>query len=130
MTMGAEQTIISPSIIENAHTVEAMKMESAQEYKTIESNRTETDRLNANPDPKHFSYKVLGVLSWGTLVFCFAAFVAAPRLLLDVARVVALYMMIRLIAFAIFYLAGLVKIRKAEKQAGGNPYRGLSGRGD
>ena len=105
-----------------------MKMESAQEYKTIDSNRFETNRLNASPDPKHFSYKVLGMLSWGTLIFCFVGLVVAPRLLLDVARVVAIYMMVRLIAFAIFYLAGLVKIRKTEKRASGDPYRGLSRR--
>jgi hypothetical protein len=103
-----------------------METESAQEYKTIETNRSETDRLNASSDPKHFSYKALGVLSWGTLVLCFAAFVAAPHFLLVVARVVALYMMIRLIAFAIFYLAGLVKIRRVEKQASASPYRGIS----
>jgi cellulose synthase/poly-beta-1,6-N-acetylglucosamine synthase-like glycosyltransferase len=66
------------------------------------------------------------MLSWGTLVLCFAGLVVAPRLLLDVARLVAIYMMVRLIVFAIFYLAGLVKIRKTEKQANGSPYPGLS----
>jgi cellulose synthase/poly-beta-1,6-N-acetylglucosamine synthase-like glycosyltransferase len=103
-----------------------MEMESTQEQKTIDSDRFETDPLNANPDPKHFSYKVLGMLSWATLVFCFVGFVVAPRLFLNVARVVAMYMMVRLIVFAIFYLAGLVKIRIAEKQASGSPYPGLS----
>lgn len=98
-----------------------MGMESTQEYKTINFNR-----LNANPDPKHFSYKVLGLLSWGVLVFCFAGLVVAPRLLLDVARVVAIYMMVRFIAFTIFYLAGLVKIRETEKRVSASPYRGLS----
>lgn len=60
------------------------------------------------------------------LVFCIVSLVAAPRLLLGVARVVAIYMMVRLIAFTIFYLAGLVKILETEKRAGGNPYRDLS----
>ena len=51
------------------------------------------------------------------LVFSFLTLVAAPRLLLEVARVVAIYMMVRFIGFTIFYLAGLVKIRQAEKQS-------------
>jgi cellulose synthase/poly-beta-1,6-N-acetylglucosamine synthase-like glycosyltransferase len=102
-------------------------MESAQEYKTINSNRFEANHLNANPDPKHFSYKVLGLLSWGVLVFCFVSLVAAPRILLDVARVVAIYMMVRFVAFTIFYLSGLVKIREMEKRDFASPYRDLSG---
>jgi cellulose synthase/poly-beta-1,6-N-acetylglucosamine synthase-like glycosyltransferase len=102
-------------------------MESAQEYKTINSNRFETNHLNANPDPKHFSYKVLGLLSWSVLVFCLVSLVAAPRILLDVARVVAIYMLVRFVAFTFFYLAGLVKIRGTEKRDCASPYRGLSG---
>ncbi len=50
----------------------------------------------------------------------------APRTLLDVARVVAIYMMIRIIAFTFFYLAGLVKIRETEKRASESSNRGLS----
>ena len=38
----------------------------------------------------------------------------------------AIYMMVRLIAYTVFYLAGLVKIREAEKRAGASPTRGLS----
>ncbi len=113
-------------MIEKAPPIEAMEMESTQEYKTINSNRSDTSRLNANPDPKHFSYKVLGVLSWGVLVFCFVSLAVAPHLLLKAARAVAIYMMVRLIAYTVFYLAGLVKIREAEKRAGASPTRGLS----
>ena len=50
----------------------------------------------------------------------------APRFLLEVTRVVAIYMMVRLIAFTFFYFAGLVKIRKTEKRVNASPYRGLS----
>jgi hypothetical protein len=70
---------------------------------------------------------VLGLFSWGVLVFCFVSLVVAPRLLLDVARVVAIYTMIRWIAFTFFYLAGLVKIQETEKRASASPYRDLSG---
>ena len=103
-----------------------MRLESAQEQKTIISSRFETNRLNSNPDPRHFSYKVLGLLSWGVLVACFIGVVVAPRLLLDAARIVAIYMMIRIIAFTFFYLAGLVKIRETEKRANARLYRGFS----
>jgi cellulose synthase/poly-beta-1,6-N-acetylglucosamine synthase-like glycosyltransferase len=92
----------------------------------INSNRFETKRLNAKPDPKHFSYKVLGLLSWSVIVFCFVSLVVATRLLLDVARVVAIYMMVRFIAFTVFYLVGLVKIRETEKRASASPYQSLS----
>lgn len=60
------------------------------------------------------------------LVLCFASLVVAPRLLLDVARGVALYMLVRFIAFTIFYLAGLVKIRQAEKRSSASLPRSLS----
>ncbi|HEX7619990.1 MAG TPA: glycosyltransferase family 2 protein [Anaerolineales bacterium] len=60
------------------------------------------------------------------LIFCFVSLAAARRLLLDAARVVAIYMMVRFIAFTIFYLAGLVEIRATEKRASGCPLRGLS----
>jgi len=93
-----------------------MEIESAQEDKTIHFNPSEIDPLNANPDPNHFSYKVLGLLSWGILVFCFASLVLAPRLLLNVARLVAIYMMVRFIAFMVFYLAERVKIRLTERR--------------
>ncbi len=105
-----------------------MKMELTQEHKTIITDHSATNRLDANPDPKHFSYKVLGMFSWGVLIFCFVSLLVARRLLLDVARGVAIYMMVRLIAFTFFYLVGLVKIRRMEKQASAGPYRGLSGR--
>jgi hypothetical protein len=103
-------------------------LESAQEWKPIKTEPFETSRLNADPNPQHFSYKVLGLFSWGVLIFCFVSFVAAPRLLLDVARVVAIYMMLRLIAFTVLYLAGLAKFRETEKRACASPYQSLSTR--
>ncbi len=46
--------------------------------------------------------------------------------MLDVARGVAIYMMVRLIAFTFFYLTGLFKIRQMEMRVSAGPYRGLS----
>ncbi len=88
---------------------------------TVMTDQFKTSSLNANPDPKHPSYKVLGLLSWSVLILCFVSLLVARRLLLDVARVVAVYMMIRFIAFTFFYLAGLVRIRKTEKRISASP---------
>jgi hypothetical protein len=118
----------SPPMIENPYSVEPMEMEVAQESKTINPDRFEASSLNAIPNPKHFSYKVLGILSWAVLIFCFVSLGIAPRLMLNVARVVAIYMMVRLIAFMFLYLTGLAKIRGTEKRASASPYQGLSTR--
>ncbi len=103
--------------IRKPHQLATMNMEFTQESAKIKPGYSMTSPLNANPDPKHFSYKVLGIFSWSVLIFCLVGLFAARRYLLDVARIVAIYMMIRLIALTFFYLVGLVKIRKAEKQA-------------
>ena len=126
--MRDERTKLSPVIFENPPSFEPMDIEATQESKILHPGQNDPNHLNANPNPKHFSYKVLGILSWSVLIFCFVSLVAAPRLLLDICRVVAIYMMIRFVAFMFLYLVGLVKIRAAEKQAGTSPYRGLPAR--
>jgi hypothetical protein len=83
--------------------------------------------LNANPDPKHFSYRVLGLLAWIVLTFCFICVVTAPRLLLNVARGLAIYMIVRLIILTFLYLVGLMKFLQKERAAGTSPRRSLSG---
>jgi glycosyl transferase family 2 len=99
-----------------------------RERKAAKLAQFDASRLNASPDPQHFSYKILGMLSWSVLIFGVVSLVVAPRLLLDVARWVALYMMVRLIALTIFYLAGLIRILETEKRAGASPFSGLSSR--
>jgi hypothetical protein len=89
--------------------------------------RFKSFELNANPDRRHFSYRVLGLLAWIVLAFCFVSLVMAPRLLLEVARSLAIYMILRLIILTILYLAGRVKFMAAERSAGANPDRELSG---
>jgi len=126
--MRDERTKLSPVIFENPPSFEPMDIEATQESKILHPGQNDPNHLNANPNPKHFSYKVLGILSWSVLIFCFVSLVAAPRLLLDICRVVAIYMMIRFVAFMFLYLVGLVKIRSAEKQARTSPYRGLPAR--
>ncbi len=66
------------------------------------------------------------MLSWGVLIFCFVCLMAARQLLLDAARVVAIYMMVRFIVLTFFYLSGLLKIRGAEKRVSAGPNRNFS----
>ena len=92
----------------------------------VEPDPLDAGHLNASPNPGHFSYKLLGMISWGVLVFSFVCLVLAPHLLLDIARVVALYMTVRLVAFMVFYLAGLIRVRQAEKRLKAGGHDGVS----
>lgn len=108
--------------------VAAGERSSGQEREAVEREQLEANRLNADPNPQHISYKVLGMLTWSVLICCFVTLAVAPRLLLDAARWVAIYMMVRLIALTILYLAGLVLFLRTEKRAGAGPYRDVSSR--
>ena len=88
-----------------------------------------TDRLDADPDPKHVSYKVLGLLSWGILIFCLIGSFVTPRLVLGAARWLSIYMLLRFIVLASWYLVGLVKIRGVERQVRTDPARKISNPG-
>jgi hypothetical protein len=73
--------------------------------------------LDAHPDPKHFSYRFLGFLSWGVLAACCLGLAVDGRLVLDAARGLALYMMVRLVLFTFFYLGGLAAIHRAGRRS-------------
>lgn len=75
-------------------------------------------QLNANPDPHHWSYKILGLISWLAFLFCIVGMITGPRTVLDVARVFAFYTLFRFIMVAVFYLVGLVRIRLAVRRIG------------
>jgi uncharacterized membrane protein len=72
--------------------------------------------LNTNTDSRHWSYKVLGIIPWLTFLFCFIGMVAAPRLVLDFARILAFYMLLRFVFIVIYYLVGLVRVRQTEQR--------------
>jgi cellulose synthase/poly-beta-1,6-N-acetylglucosamine synthase-like glycosyltransferase len=72
--------------------------------------------LNTNTDSHHWSYKVLGIIPWLTFLFCFVGIIIAPRLVLDFARIMAFYMMLRFVFTVLFYLVGLVRIRQTEQR--------------
>jgi cellulose synthase/poly-beta-1,6-N-acetylglucosamine synthase-like glycosyltransferase len=126
--MRDERTKINPVIVDKPPFVGELNLGVLQESETVDSNHHEANRLNANPNPQHPSYKILGILSWSVLIFCFVSLVVAPRLMLEVARVVAIYMMLRFIGYMFLYLGGLAHIRVMEKRASSSPYKGLPNR--
>jgi cellulose synthase/poly-beta-1,6-N-acetylglucosamine synthase-like glycosyltransferase len=117
--MMEEQTIINSA--ESEHIKPIILKKTGSTLMSINSSR-----LNASPDAKHFSYKVLGLISWSVLLFCLFTLLMARRLFLDTARLVAIYMMVRFIIFTVFYLAGLVIMRRKEKESNKNAGRVFS----
>ncbi len=129
--MGQEKTKYTPPFVEDLPSSDATGVKAASEISTIDIAQGSADAtayLRSNPDPNHFSYKVLGLVSWSVLLFCLVSLVVAPRLLLDVARVLAIYMMLRLLVFTYLHLVALLKVRMTEKRARTSPYQGLSSR--
>ena len=128
--MRDDKTKYSPPFVDDLSPSDAPGLRVATEGTSTAINRSRIDfsALNSNPDPRHFSYKVLGLLSWSVLLFCLVTLVIAPRLLLDVARVLAIYMMLRLIVFTYLHLVALFKVRNTEKRARTSPYQGLPSR--
>ena len=123
--MRDQQKKLNLVIIKDPPLADELDLKVMQESAASNPNGFDPDQLNTNPDPQHPSFKVLGILSWSVLIFCFVSLVVAPRLMLDVARVVAIYMMLRFIGFTYIYLGGLFKIRAMEKRASISPYKGL-----
>jgi len=126
--MRDQQKKLNLVIIKDPPLADELDLKVMQESAASNPNGFDPDQLNTNPDPQHPSFKVLGILSWSVLIFCFVSLVVAPRLMLDVARVVAIYMMLRFIGFTYIYLGGLFKIRAMEKRASISPYKGLPNR--
>jgi len=126
--MREHSTKSSPAVLENPQSAGVSGIQVAQEPETIPLNQQDACRLNASPNPGDFSYKILGILSWSVLIFCAVCLFVNPRLLLAVSRVVAIYMMGRLITFAFLNIFGILKIRVKEKSARVSAYQGLSNR--
>jgi cellulose synthase/poly-beta-1,6-N-acetylglucosamine synthase-like glycosyltransferase len=70
--------------------------------------------LAANIDPHNLSYKAPGINAWLLLItFCVLAFYVPPVALL-IARLMALYTVLRFIVVAAYYLISLNKVRRTE----------------
>lgn len=89
----------------------------AQKGEQLDAVSLEPHDLNASPNPRHLSYRILGILAWSLIILALVGLVLAPRSLLEVARFLAVYMMIRLVLLTVFYLYGLVQFRAAEERA-------------
>ncbi len=87
---------------------------------------TSSNPLDANVDTRRWDNKIIALISWLILVFCLVGLFVSPRLVLEVARLLAIYMLLRYIVGAYYYLIGLVRIRRASRRARSlSPYRGL-----
>src|SRR5450759_3201870 len=126
--MRDQRTKLKPVIIKNPPLADELDLKGMQKSAAPNPNGLDPGRLNTNPNPQDPSFKVLGILSWSVLIFCFVSLVVAPSLMLDVARVVSIYMMLLFISFTYVYLGGLLKIRAMEKRASISPYKGLPNR--
>jgi cellulose synthase/poly-beta-1,6-N-acetylglucosamine synthase-like glycosyltransferase len=118
----------TPAVFDNLQSSNVTGIQVAQESDTITESQNEACRLNASPDPGHVSYKFLGIITWLVLIFCAVGLVVEPRLVLDVSRVIAIYMMCRLITFMFLNIIGILKVRSVEKRARVSPYQGLPNR--
>lgn len=82
--------------------------------------------LDANVDTRQWNNKTIAVISWAILVFCLLGLFVAPRLVLEIARLLAIYMLLRYMVIVVFYLLGLVHIRRTDRRARASSlYRGL-----
>lgn len=70
-----------------------------------------THHLNAVPDLRHPSYKVVGLLAWLIVGLSILGTLAFPRIFLTAARLFTFYLLARLVVTVIFYLVGVVHCR-------------------
>lgn len=73
-------------------------------------------RLNAIRDPRHPSYKVPGLHAWLIIGLSVIGAMAFPRAFLAGARLLAFYLLARLIAAATFYVIGVLRCRAWERK--------------
>lgn len=84
----------------------------ADEKKLVRSGRS----LDAVRDLKHWSYRIPGMAVWTSItVFVFLMF-PYPYLALEIARLLGFYTLIRLIWVVVFYLVGLVRLKRKQHE--------------
>lgn len=82
----------------------------------IEKQNNVAEELSARIDPHSLSYKLPGIQTWLLLVTLLVLLVILPRTALTVAQVVAIYLLLRFMVVAIFYVVSLVNIRLAHRR--------------
>jgi cellulose synthase/poly-beta-1,6-N-acetylglucosamine synthase-like glycosyltransferase len=83
--------------------------------------------LSAKIDPHSLGFKIPGIQTWVLLTLFFALSIFVPRTGLTVARVMAIYLLLRFLAVAIFYVIVLINIRLThQKMRTAAPLDGLT----
>ena len=72
--------------------------------------------LSARIDPRSVGFKFPGIQTWFFLLVFIALVVFIPFTALTVARVLAIYLLLRFMVVAFFYLVSLVNIRRAHQR--------------
>ncbi len=79
---------------------------------TIQENTELAQSLAAKINPRSFSFRLPGLFAWAVLAFAVVGWFFFPRVVLETARVVAFYSLIRFIIIALFYVVGLFKLTR------------------
>jgi len=83
--------------------------------------------LSAKIDPRSLSFKIPGIQTWAFLLLFFALIIFSPRTALNIAQVMAIYLLLRFMVVAIFYGITLINIRAAhQKMRTTSPTDGLT----
>ena len=92
----------------------------------IQENKELAQSLAAKIDPRSFSFRLPGLFAWGVLLFAIVGWFFYPRVVLEVARIVAFYSLIRFILITLFYVVGLFKMTRAIQSVERGVFNGKS----
>jgi hypothetical protein len=71
----------------------------------------DTAQLDAIRNPAHISYKIIGALAWAIVVLCLYGLLSRSMSFLLVARVFALYLLLRFTLIVVFHTLGEIRIQ-------------------
>ena len=72
--------------------------------------------LSARIDPHSLSYKIPGIQTWFLLLVFLVLIFFIPRTALTVAQVIAVYLLLRFMVVAVFYIVSLINIRRTHRR--------------
>ena len=73
-------------------------------------------KLSAKINPRSLSYKIPGIQTWVLIILFFALILFVPRTALTFARILAIYLLLRFMMVAIFYVVSLIDIRRTHQR--------------
>jgi cellulose synthase/poly-beta-1,6-N-acetylglucosamine synthase-like glycosyltransferase len=80
-----------------------------------------TQDLAANIDPHNLSYKAPGISAWFFLIVFFGLVIFASPVALLIARILAIYTLLRFIVVAVYYIISLIRVRRTEAYLRNHP---------